>query len=250
MPELTAALPPVAATALLLDLDGTLLDIALRPDAVVVPPSLPADLLRLRARLGDALAVVSGRPVEQIDALLPGVPFAVAGEHGAAVRHHPGDPVQRASLPSAPAGWIEEAARIVAAHPGTRMEPKAHGFVLHYREAPEAGPALRAAIAPLVAAVPGQFVLMAARKAWEVKPRGVDKGVAVSALMQRPPFCGRRPVFIGDDVTDEDGMRVARSFGGSGLKVQDVFGTPAGVRAWLAAASAQDGPLWPVPSLA
>src|SRR5438128_1740025 len=89
------SLPPFSRSALLLDLDGTLVDIAPRPEAVVVAEGLPASLLRLRERLGDALAIVSGRPVEQIDALLPGVPFAVAGEHGGAVRHAPDQPIER-----------------------------------------------------------------------------------------------------------------------------------------------------------
>ncbi len=84
------SLPPFARAALLLDLDGTLVDIAPRPEAVEVATGLADDLARLRARLGDALAVISGRPIEQIDALLPGIPFAVAGEHGGAIRHAPG----------------------------------------------------------------------------------------------------------------------------------------------------------------
>ena len=77
------------------------------------------------------------------------------------------------------------------------------------------------------------FTVMASSMAWEVKPGGIDKGGAVTALMARPPFLGRTPVYIGDDVTDEDGMRAARALGGLGWRVQDAFGDPAGVRAWL-----------------
>jgi trehalose 6-phosphate phosphatase len=114
------------------------------------------------------------------------------------------------------------------------VERKRHGFVLHFRRAPRHGPALRAAMAGLLAGLEDRFTVMPASMAWEMKPRGADKGTAVRALMARPPFAGRVPVYVGDDVTDEDGMRAARALGGLGWRVQDVFGTPAGVRAWLA----------------
>ncbi len=235
-------LPEFERTALLLDMDGTLIDIAPTPDAVVVPAALPGVLLRLRERLGDALAVVSGRPLAQIDALLPGIPYAAAAEHGAAIRHAPGAEVERPGLPHPPPGWRAAAAAAAAAHPGAMLEDKAHGFVLHFRAAPEHGPALRAAAEALIAADP-RFVVMGAKMAWEIKPAAVDKGVAVAALMSRAPFAGRAPVFVGDDVTDEDGIRVALAMGGAGLRVPDLFGSAAGVRDWLARAAAEG--VWP-----
>jgi len=219
--------------ALLLDLDGTLLDIAPTPDSVVVAPDLPRSLLRLREMLGDAVAVVTGRPVEQIDALLPGIPFAVAGEHGGAIRHTPGGTLERADLPAPPPAWREQAERVAAGYPGVLLEGKARGFVLHYRARPEIGPALRQAMLSIMANS-DRFELMRAHMAWELKPRGADKGIAVSRIMAHPPFAGRTPIYVGDDVTDEDGMRVAREAGGQGHRVQDVFSDPAGVRAWLA----------------
>ena len=227
-------LPLPHETALLLDLDGTLLDIAPAPDLVRVPDGLADTLQRLRNHLGGALAVVTGRPIAQVDALLPGVPYAVAGEHGGAIRHAPGAPILRASLPDPPVEWVVAAAGIVEAHPGAMLEQKQRGFVFHYRAAPALGPALRDAALALIAPGRDRFGLMEASMAWEVRPRGVDKGSAVAALMAEAPFAGRRPVFIGDDVTDEDGMRAARAMGGAGLRVQDAFGTPDGVRAWLA----------------
>ena len=227
------ALP--AHAALLLDLDGTLLDIAPTPDSVVVPAELLESLRRLRTLLGDALAVVSGRPIEQVESLLHAVPYAVAGEHGAAIRHAPGAALERPDLPALPAGWLDQAGRVAAGIPGVLLERKAHGFVLHYRLAPAAGPALQQAVLDILGDAAAAFTLMPARMAWEVKPRGADKGRAVSSLMARPPFAGRVPVYVGDDVTDEDGMRVARELGGLGLRVQDSFIDPAGVRAWLAA---------------
>ncbi len=232
-----AASPELPArAALLLDLDGTLLDIAPTPAAVVVPAGLLPVLRRLRAALDDAVAVVSGRPVEQIEALLDGVPYAVAGEHGGAIRPAPGAALERPDLPALPAGWLERAEREAARYQGVLLERKAHGFVLHYRLEPDAGPALQQALlAMLDGDEADSFTLTPALMAWEVRPRGADKGRAVHRLMAHPPFAGRVPVYVGDDVTDEDGMHAARQLGGIGLRVQDSFGDAAGVRAWLAA---------------
>jgi trehalose 6-phosphate phosphatase len=236
------ALPDLPArAALLLDLDGTLLDIAPTPDAVVVPPGLLPALRRLRAALDNALAVVSGRPIGQIEALLESVPYAVAGEHGGAIRHAPGAAAERPDLPAVPAGWVARAERLAAGWPGVLLERKAHGLVLHYRLEPAAGPALHQALLSMLDGDAALFTLMPAHMAWEVKPRAADKGKAVQRLMARPPFAGRVPLYVGDDVTDEDGMRAAREMGGTGLRVQEVFGDAAGVRAWLHALAGRHG---------
>ncbi len=227
-------LPPLSRAAFLLDFDGTLVDIAPAPDLVVVPAELPRQLGRLRALCGGALAIVTGRPIEQIDALLPGARYAVAGEHGTAIRHAPDAAVELLPMHDPPAHWVAAAHALVARHPGTFFEPKRHGFVLHYRAAPEAGRALQTGLTAMLAELPGQFQIMGAKMAWEVRPDGVDKGTAVRALMSRPPFAGRLPVFVGDDVTDEDGMRAARALGGLGLRVPDVFADAAEVRRWIA----------------
>jgi len=226
------ALPPFAQAALLLDMDGTLLDIAPTPDSVVVAPGLADTLARLRDQLGGAVAVVTGRPVAQIDALLPGVLTAVSGEHGGAIRPAPGAALERAALPDLPDTLRAEAATLADPYPGVILEHKARGFVLHYRLAPDHGPPLRAALEGMLSPYPA-LQMMPAHMAWEIRPRGVDKGSAVRALMARAPFSGRTPVFIGDDVTDEDGMRAARLFGGAGLFVPEVFGGAAEVRDWL-----------------
>ncbi len=239
-------LPPLARAALLLDLDGTLLDIAPTPDSVVVPPALPTTLHRLRPLVGNALAVITGRPIETIDTLLGDCIHAVAGEHGGAIRHAPGQPIERPDLPIPPERWLEAAAVLAARFPGSILERKARGFGLHFRLAQEAGPIFHAELSSLLAGS-DQFRLLQGHMLWEVRPVGVDKGDAVVALMRSPPFAGRQPIFIGDDVTDEDGMRVARSMGGAGLRVQDAFGDPAGVRAWLKqAAAAAEWPALPI----
>ncbi|WP_372622892.1 trehalose-phosphatase [Falsiroseomonas sp.] len=218
--------------ALFLDFDGTLVEIAPRPDAVVVPEGLPALLQRLAERMEGALAIVSGRPLSQLDAFLP-VPLAMAGDHGASLRPTPGAAVESPPLPAPPIAWREEAERFAAGFPGALVEPKGHGFVLHFRQAPEAGPPGRALLEQLIAGSDA-FLLMPAHMAWEVKPAAISKATAVEGLMARPPFAGRTPVYVGDDVTDEAGMDAARAAGGVGLRLQDAFGTPAGLRAWLA----------------
>jgi len=232
------ALPPFHRAALFLDMDGTLIDLAATPDAVVVPPGLPEAVATLRDALGGALAIVTGRPIEAIDRLFGDAPGAVAGEHGGAVRRRPGEAVERPDLPSPPAAWLEAAEKLAAAYPGALLERKARGFGLHFRQAAdEAGAVFHAALSEMLRQVPG-FDLHPAHKLWEVRPAGADKGGAVVALMQQAPFAGRLPVFIGDDVTDEDGMREARKRGGAGYRVDDVFGGPEGVRAWLRASAA------------
>ena len=227
-------LPVPGRAALLLDMDGTLLDLAPTPDSVVVPDFLPGVLRRLRGQLGDALAFVTGRPIEQVEGLFGDIPFAIAGEHGGAIRHAPGSMVTRVSLPDPPVHWVLEAAGLVAAWPGAMLEQKQRGFVLHYRAIPEAGPALRQGALALVAEDPAGFQLMEASMAWEVRPRGADKGSAVEAVMTELPFAGRAPIFIGDDVTDLDGIAAAQRLDGAGLLVPEVFGSAGGVRDWLA----------------
>ena len=173
--RLSGCLPPIERAALLLDLDGTLLDIAPTPDAVVVPAELPGVLRALRRLLGDAVAVVTGRPVETIDRLLGDAVFAVAGEHGGAVRHALGAALERPVLPEPPAAVIDGAKRLVAAHPGALFEPKARGFSLHYRAVPSAGAALREGLAALIAGEDA-FELLQGSMIWEVRPRGVAQG--------------------------------------------------------------------------
>jgi len=238
------SLPATSRTALLLDLDGTLIDIAPRPELVTVPDDLPGVLLALRRRVGDALAVISGRPIAQIDALLPGVAFAVAGEHGGAYRFAPGADLERPDLPRVPEDWVACAEAEAAAHPGAFVERKTHGFVVHYRAVPEAEQALHNAVLAIVGEH-SDFVVMPARKAWEVKTAAADKGVAVRELMRRPPFDGRKPIFIGDDITDRDGIAAACGLGGTGLFVPETFGEPTAVRAWLARAAEESEDAWP-----
>lgn len=223
----------LSRAAVFLDFDGTLVDLALRPDLVAVPHDLGRDLAAVAGRLDGALAIVSGRTIAEIDAFLAPLRLATAGEHGLALRLAPSGPSLRGAMPALPGAWRDAAAAWAAKTPGVIAEQKPAGMVLHYRMAPETGPMLGAALAELVGGAPA-FELMAASAAWEVRPRGTDKGTAVAALMQEAAFAGRRPLFIGDDLTDEDGIAAARALGGQGFRVAASFGDAAGVRRWLA----------------
>lgn len=249
-PPLLPVLGAVAEAALFLDFDGTLVEIAATPGAVRVPDFLPRLLQRLALRLNGALAVVSGRSLRDLDHFLP-VPISMAGDHGATLRPVPDQPPEGPVLPYPPPEWRDRAAALVAHHPGALIEDKDHGFVLHYRLTPELGAEAAALMAGLAAEQPLAFTLLEARMAWELRPRGPSKATAVHALMARAPFVGRVPVFIGDDVTDEEGMAAARSHGGHGWRLQDAFGDPAALRRWLVAAMQDEAlPLAPSPGAA
>ncbi|MBS1040472.1 trehalose-phosphatase [Gluconobacter cerinus] len=223
---------PPSKAAILLDFDGTLVDIAPTPESVVVPPGLADDLLRLKEMLGGALAIVTGRPIAQIDHFLPGIPHAVAGEHGVAVRTSPEKDITHPALPSVPADWLQKAEDIVSLHPGASVERKKAGMVLHYRQAPEAETAFRA-LTEQWSPEAGGFRLQDAHMAIELRPLGVDKGGAVRELMSENPFRGRLPLFVGDDVTDMDGVRAARQMGGAGWLIPDDFPDAVTFRRWL-----------------
>jgi trehalose 6-phosphate phosphatase len=233
-------LPPLPGqdAALFLDLDGTLIEIAARPDAVVVPPHLPALLGRLSAGLGGAVAVVTGRGLAVAQALTRAPGLAFACEHGGVIEASVlGIPPQPEPL-GPPEAWRAAAADFVATRPGMLLEEKNYGFVLHFRQAPEQAEAATAFLRGMVA--DSNFQVVPAHAAAELRPRGSDKGSAVDWLMRHPPFAGRVPLFLGDDVTDEDGMRVCRRLGGEGYRVPERFPAgPADVLAWLDALAAR-----------
>ena len=221
-------------TALFLDLDGTLLEIAATPELVVVPPALPPLLSHLHHQLGGALAIVSGRPIRQIDQLLTPFRASAAGEHGVSVRFSDGTLQELPVGIAVPDSWYAALGGATERWPGVRLESKPHGLTMHYRLAPEREAEVWELVRELVPADHPWFRLIPAREAVEIGLRAASKGDAVERLMGHAPFHGRRPIFIGDDFTDEAGMAMARRFGGLGLRVAEVFGgDPAQVRAWL-----------------
>jgi trehalose 6-phosphate phosphatase len=220
--------------ALFLDLDGTLLEIAPTPESVVVPPNLPGLLASLHALLGGAVAIVTGRSIGVVDSLLAPFSASVAGEHGVALRYQDGTVEEMPKGLAVPDDWREVLQAAAGRWPGVLVEPKGHGVAVHYRLAPDRGDDVWRLVRALVPQDHSRFHLIPAREAVEIGPRAASKGRAVERLMARAPFQGRRPIFVGDDFTDEAGMEAARQFGGEGLRVAEVFGgDPAAVRAWL-----------------
>jgi trehalose 6-phosphate phosphatase len=220
--------------ALFLDLDGTLLDIAAAPDKVVIPTRLIDALGRLSVALDGALAVVSGRRLANIDRLLSPLRLPVAAEHGAVIRL-PSTKIDSLSpRRRPPQAWIKRLRQAVSGWDGVLVEEKTYSVALHYRLAPHRSGAVRKLAMSLVRAAPNRFELLTAKQAFEVRPKGITKGRAVEVLMEQPPFRGRLPVFVGDDVTDEDGIEIAHQLGGLGLNVDSAFGgQPRAVRDWL-----------------
>jgi trehalose 6-phosphate phosphatase len=221
-------------SALFLDVDGTLLEIAARPEEVVVPHGLPVLLERLRRELGGALAIVSGRSLTDIDRLLDPFTSAAAGEHGAELRYLDGRLEEAPKGLAVPAAWRSALEAAVEGWPGVRLESKPHGVTVHYRLAPERGDEVWRLVRSLVPDEHPWFRLLPAREAVEIGLRAASKGQAVERLMTQQAFQGRRPIYVGDDFTDEAGINMASGLGGIGLRVGEVFdGDPAQVRAWL-----------------
>lgn len=204
------------SSALFLDFDGTLVDLAPEPDAVIVPPDLTRSLKALGEYLGGALAVISGRPIAQIDQFLRPLHLPVAGVHGAERRSASGE---LSLLHTHPLEHVEEiAAELVAQHPRLRMETKRGSVALHYRQAPELEQICLHAMQAAVQESPG-MTLLRGKMVVEAKPGGASKGNAIEAFLQEPPFAGRSPVFVGDDFTDEVGFATVQRLRGLGVKV-------------------------------
>jgi len=227
------------ACAFFLDVDGTLIDIAETPDGVVVPADLPDILTALAKKTGDAVALVSGRTIAALDRLLAPARLPAAGIHGAEMRLANGaaETQSAADLNSVRDGLRDLAAR----HPELLVEDKGAAIAVHYRAAPALGPYVEEALRSLVAGK-GRLRLQPGKMVFEVRPASADKGGALARFMETPPFSGRAPVAIGDDLTDEHMFQIARNRGGLAVRVGEDdretaadagLATPTAVRAWL-----------------
>jgi trehalose 6-phosphate phosphatase len=215
----TPASLSLAETAFFFDFDGTLVELASTPDGVVVQPVVPKILDALRRATNGALAVVSGRGIDSIDAFLAMPELPIAGLHGAERRDSNGD-TQRIGFHDARLLRMEQVlAEVVNHNPGMLLEIKGAALALHYRNAPDREAVARKATELLVDDYPGAYVLQPGKMVYEIKPKDVDKGRAVRAFLDEPPFTGRRPVFAGDDLTDEKGFAVVNERGGVSIKV-------------------------------
>jgi trehalose 6-phosphate phosphatase len=227
--------------AFLLDIDGTLLDLAPSPSEVVVTDGIRRTLTRLKDRSGGALALVSGRALPDIDRTFAPLTFAAIGGHGAELRPCVGGAASRDTA-ELDLELRRRLAAIAELDRGILVEDKGYAFALHYRRAPDKQQVIEAAVTS-VCADPGWGALeiLPGKAVLEIKRTGFSKGTAIRKLMTFAPFAGRRPVFVGDDTTDESALAVMPAFNGIGLSVGRVlpgavghFSLPEELRNWLA----------------
>lgn len=237
------------AIALLLDVDGTILETAITPGSVAVPDSLRSSLRELHAKTGGALALVSGRLIRNLDALFAPLRLPAIGGHGAEMRVSSDDAAltrYAAAIGGAVKALIASA---VSSDPRIILEDKGSSLAVHYRLAPQMEQTLKAKIAAIIERVAARDLeVMHGNAVIEVKPTGFSKGDAVRAMMKLPPFANRKPVFVGDDTTDESVFRVLPMLGGTGYSVgrfipgaNAMFNSPVEVRCWLACLCGPDG---------
>jgi trehalose 6-phosphate phosphatase len=243
-----AVMPPLSECALLLDIDGTLLDFAPTPREVWVPPELGTALGKLLQRTNGALAMVSGRSLNDIDLIFAPMQFPAVGGHGAEMRLTPDNESVAAHAPPLDKELKRRLAAIAKISPGILLEDKGYSLALHYRLAPHAEQAIYDAVSAIRADLPNAPIeVLPGKLVCEIKHSGFTKATGVIELMTHEPFKGRRPVFLGDDVTDETvfaimpGMNgLAFSVGRHAQGVAGHFDGPREVRAWLASLLNED----------
>lgn len=232
----------VTRTALLLDVDGTLLDIAETPDGVVVPATLESTLRDLLSQSGGAVALVSGRTIDTLDRLFAPLKLPAIGGHGAEMRLSGDGAVSKRRPPLLGDSLSRRLHALADIDPQLLVEDKHHSIAVHYRLAPQQEAFLKKEIADIVTADPTDHVeILFGKAVIEIKPKQFNKGTAVTELMTKPPFAGRTAFFIGDDTTDESVFAILPDLAGVGFSVgramlgaEGIFESPQAVRAWLA----------------
>lgn len=242
VPVPRSLIPHLNACAVLLDIDGTLLDLMPTPREVWVPPGLAKTLHRLWERTGGALALVSGRSLNDIDLIFAPDQFPAVGGHGAEMRLNADNEAVAANAPPMDKELKRRLAAIAKLSPGILLEDKGYSLALHYRLAPHAEKAIYEAVSLIRADLPNAPIeVLPGKCVCEIKHSGFTKASGVRELMTHEPFKGRRPFFIGDDVTDEtvfaimpdmDGL--AFSVGRRARGVAGHFDAPSDVREFLA----------------
>jgi len=213
--------PPAASAewAYFLDIDGTLIDIADTPDAVRVDIALLDLIARLHRASGSAVALVSGRTISDIESRLGMPRLPLAGQHGLERRDAAGRLWIHAAPPAAKFAIKEALEPVLARHPGLLIEDKGMTLALHYRLAPHLAAYAHRLMTRLATAAGAGLEVQRGKCVAEIKPSGIDKGTAVTEYLAEPPFMGRRPVFIGDDLNDEHGFAEVNKLDGISIKV-------------------------------
>jgi trehalose 6-phosphate phosphatase len=225
---------------LFLDVDGTLLDIAPTPDAVRVDDALRQLLCDVATALDGAVALVSGREIASLDRLFEPQRWPAAGLHGLERRDAGGRLHRHAPTRQTLAEARLQLLYLVGRLPGILLEDKGRSIAVHYRAAPEVEPELRRALAGITADLAPEYQVLEGNRVFELKPAAATKADAVRAFLDEPPFAGRRPVYVGDDVTDLDGFAAVECVGGVSVAVGDRVNaqlrvaSPRDVRALLA----------------
>jgi trehalose 6-phosphate phosphatase len=211
-------IPP--ASAFFFDFDGTLAEIAPRPDLVSVEQEVRDVLQALALKYDGAVAIVTGRPLEAVDGFMAPIRLATAAEHGSIRRDSMGVVHFDEGNAEAVAAAHATLGPFVAAHPGLLLERKRSSIALHYRQRPELAKSCEEEVQEVVAKNPS-LVILPGKMVFELKPKGVDKGEAVRSFLSEAPFKGRTPIFVGDDVTDEHAFEVVNALGGLSVKIDD-----------------------------
>jgi trehalose 6-phosphate phosphatase len=242
VPVPRSLVPHLTETAILLDIDGTLLELMPTPREVWVPPGLSKTLNRLMVRTGGALALVSGRSLSDIDLIFAPDQFPSVGGHGAEMRIDPDSGSVASHAPPMDKELKRRLAAIAKLSSGILLEDKGYSLALHYRLAPQAEKAIYEAVSLIRADLPNAPIeVLPGKCVCEIKHSGFTKATGVRELMTREPFKGRRPLFIGDDVTDETVFGIMPDYDGFsfsvGRRAQGVsghFDAPSDVREFLA----------------
>lgn len=213
--------------ALFLDVDGTLLDIAETPQSVHVPEHLKQLLVRLTFRLDGALALVSGRTLNDLDHLFAPLRFCAAGVHGWERRGAGGQVIRPPLDPQTLDAAREHLRQFAGRYEGLLLEDKGHALAMHFRRAPQLSAAVRDAVNAACQQVGSDFAVQAGKCVFELRPAACTKGTSIHAFMQEPPFVNRLPIYIGDDLTDEHAFAIVNKVGGISIKVGDDHGTMA-----------------------
>jgi trehalose 6-phosphate phosphatase len=231
--------PPSLDWCLFLDVDGTLVELTDTPSQTSADAEIKSLLRNVAERLGGAVALISGRKIQTLDELFAPLRLPAAGLHGVERRKASGA-MQGASFVDVQLNAARAEIRaLVAAHPGTLMEDKDRTIAVHFRLAPQFAEIICRSIIDIAKPLGSNYHIQSGKMLYEIKPRDFSKATAIEAFMREPPFVGRRPVFVGDDLTDLDGFAIVEALGGISVAVGDQLpgqyqlGGVGEVRDWL-----------------